>query len=141
MALPDDVELMAVTLLSAALPTMYVSSATPEPDIFDQLMAAKDAIVTVARVGGDPTLRSWAAQTVIDGPRLSIDVRARTRQAANTAVAAVRRAAEAMHGATAAGVKCASIDVGGGTFRPEEPNTGVTRIGLFADLQAKAAPA
>lgn len=140
MALPDDVELAAVTHLTAQLPGMYISSVTPEPDVFDQLMATKGAIVTVARVGGDPSLRSWAAQTVIDGPRLSVDVRARTRQAANTAVAEVRRACEAMHGVVAAGVKCTSIDVGGPTIRPEEPNTSVTRIGFFADLQAKAAP-
>lgn len=140
MALPDDVELAAVTHLTAQLPSMYVSSVVPEPDVFDELMATKDAIVTVTWVGGDPSLRSWAAQTVIDGPRLSVDARARTRQAAYAAVAEVRRAAEAMHGVTAAGVKCTSIDVGGPTFRPEEPNTNVTRIGFFADLQAKAAP-
>jgi hypothetical protein len=139
-ALPDDVELMAVTYLTAQLPTMYVSSETPEPDVFDSLMAAKDAIVTVVRVGGDPSLRSWAAKTVIDAPRLSVDVRAKDRGAANTATALVRKAAETMHGVSAAGCKCTSIDVGGPTIRPDEPNTGVVRVGFFADMQAKAAP-
>lgn len=141
MALPDDVELMAVTHLAAHLPGMYVSSVVPEPDIFDQLLAARDAIVTVTRIGGDPALRSWAAETVLDGPRLSIDVRAKDRQTANTTTTQVRRAAEAMHGATAAGCRCVSITVGGPTLRPEEPNTNVVRLGFTVDMRAKAATA
>lgn len=141
MAAMPDAELMAVTHLTARLPGMYVSSDVPEPDIFDQLMAAKDAIVTVIRVGGDPSLRNWAAETVIDAPRLSIDVRGRDRQAANTAAGLVREAAEAMHGVSVSGGRCKSIDVGGPTLRPEELNTSVVRLGFFADMRTTPAPA
>lgn len=135
MALPD-VEALAVQYLTTAVDGLYVCTVRPAGSEFTGLLP----LAQITRVGGPRTIPTWNGRYSAEDARLSVDVYAATREAANAAVGVVRLALEDLKGqVTAQGTVSRTWEETGPTARPEEPNTGVVRIGWIAGLTVRSA--
>jgi hypothetical protein len=132
-ALPD-VEALLVQYLTGAVDGLYVCTVRPDGSEFtDRLPLAQ-----ITRVGGPRTVPTWAGRYAAEDARISVDVYATTREAANTAVGTVRLALEDLKGVvTPQGTVSRTWEETGPSVRPEEPNTGVVRIGWIAGLTVR----
>jgi hypothetical protein len=131
-ALPD-VELLIVRYLTGAT-GLYACTDRPDGTQFTDRLP----LVQITRTGGPRVLPTWNGRYVADDARFSVDVFAASRQEANDAVSTVRLALEGLKGAVRdqGAVSRVWEEVGPGV-RPEEPNTGVVRIGWIAGLTVR----
>ncbi|MGW8702834.1 hypothetical protein ACWGOK_39015 [Streptomyces eurythermus] len=139
--LPDGKQI-GIDLLQAALGTSaYVVGELPEGAEFDRLLAERGGIVRILRIGGTAALRGWTDGSVIDRPRFSIDCYAPTKPALGAATRLalrVRGEWELLAGqATADGIVTAVSEETGPQDRPEEPNTGVRRVGMTLGMSVR----
>lgn len=124
--LPDGKKI-AVELLSAALPGVFVSSATPEGTALNAALPA----VRVLRIGGVADLRGWTDPATRDNPRFSIDCYAADEDAAMQLALRVCAEWELLPGrATADGIVTGISQETGPQDRPEEPNSDLFRVGM-----------
>lgn len=124
--LPDGKKI-AIDLLSAALDGILVTSTLPEGAAF----AAALPVVRVLRIGGVADLRGWNDPANRDNPRFSVDCYAAAEDTAMQLALTVCAEWELLPGqATADGIVTGISQETGPQDRPEEPNTGVTRIGM-----------
>ena len=140
-ALPDSKQI-AIDLLQAALgDAARVVGELPEPPEFDQVLAQYGGIVRILRIGGTAGLRGWADGSVIDQPRFSVDCYAPTKPALGAAMRLALTARgewELLPGqATADGIVTATSEETGPQDRPEEPNTGVRRVGMTLGMSVR----
>ncbi|MGW2724801.1 hypothetical protein [Streptomyces sp. NPDC001492] len=140
-ALPDGKQ-VGIDLLQAALDTSaYVVGELPEGEEFNRLLADRGAIVRLLRIGGTAALRGWADSSAIDQPRFSIDCYAPAKPqlgAAMRMALRVRGEWELLPGqATADGIVTGTSEETGPQDRPEEPNTGVRRVGMTLGMSVR----
>ncbi|MFJ6566647.1 hypothetical protein ACIQNU_04455 [Streptomyces sp. NPDC091292] len=129
-ALPDGKKI-AIDLLAAAMPDVQVSSKTPEGRALNAALPA----VRVLRVGGVADVRGWADPANRDNPRLSLDCYAATEDGAMRLAQRVCAEWELLPGrATADGIVTGVSQETGPQDRPEEPNTGITRVGMTVGM-------
>lgn len=136
-ALPDAKQ-AAIDLLQAALgTTARVVAELPDATGFDAALP----LVRVLRIGGTADLRGWADQSVIDRARFSVDCYATAAPALDAAMRLallVRAAWESLPGqATTTAVVTAISEETGPQDRPEEPNTGVRRVGMTLGMSVR----
>lgn len=135
MALPD-VEALLVEYLTSAVAGLYVCTVRPDGTEFTSLLP----LAQITRVGGPRTIPSWTGRYAAEDARLSVDVYAAIREGANATVGAVRLALEDLKGrVTPQGTVSRTWEETGPAARPEEPNTGVVRIGWIAGLTVRSA--
>ena len=140
--LPDGKQI-ACDLLSAALGgTALVVGELPEGDAFDEALATySDGIVRVIRIGGTADLRGWSDSSARDRPRFSVDCYAPAKPALGAAMRLalrVRGEWEMLPGrSTADGVVTGTSEETGPQDRPEEPNTGVRRVGMTLGMSVR----
>jgi hypothetical protein len=134
-ALPD-IEALLVQYLSGAVPGLYVCTVRPDGSEFTSLLP----LAQIIRVGGPRTMPTWTGRYVAEDARVSVDVYAPTREAANAAVGVVRLALENLAGqVTPQGTVSRAWEETGPTARPEEPNSTIVRIGWVAGLTIRSA--
>jgi hypothetical protein len=139
--LPDGKQI-GVTLLQAALGTSaYVVGELPDGTEFDRMLAERGGIVRVLRIGGTADLRGWADSSARDNPRFSVDCYAPTKPALGAAMRLalrVRGEWELLAGqSTADGIVTGTSEETGPQDRPEEPNTGVRRVGMTLGMSVR----
>lgn len=139
--LPDSKQI-AIDLLQSALTTSaLVLGELPEGEAFNTTLAEHGGLVRVLRIGGTAGLRGWADQSVIDRPRFSIDCYAPMKPALGAAMRLalrVRGEWELLPGrATADGIVTSTSEETGPQDRPEEPNTGVRRVGMTLGMSVR----
>lgn len=139
--LPDGKQ-VGIDLLQAALgASALVVGELPEGDAFDTVLAEHGGIVRVLRIGGTAGLRGWADSSAIDRPRFSVDCYAPAKPALGAAMRLaiqVRGEWELLPGqATADGIVTATSEETGPQDRPEEPNTGVRRVGMTLGMSVR----
>jgi hypothetical protein len=139
--LPDGKK-VAIDLLQAALGTdALVVGELPEPAAFDQALADRGGIVRVLRIGGTADLRGWSDSSARDQPRFSVDCYAPATPnlgAAMRLALKVRGEWEQMPGqATTDGRVTGISEETGPQDRPEEPNTGVRRVGMTLGMSVR----
>ena len=139
--LPDGKQ-MSISLLQAALGTSaYVVGELPEGTEFDRMLAERGGIVRILRIGGMAGLRGWADGSAIDRPRFSVDCYAPAKPALGASMRLalrVRGEWELLPGqATADGIVTAVSEETGPQDRPEEPNTGVRRVGMTLGMSVR----
>lgn len=136
-ALPDSKQ-VAIDLLQTALGTdARVVGELPEGPAFDTALP----LVRVLRIGGTADLRGWTDPSARDNPRFSVDCYA----AATPALGAAMRLALRVRGewellpgqATADGIVTGTSEETGPQDRPEEPNTGVRRVGMTLGMSVR----
>lgn len=140
-ALPDSKQI-AIDLLQTALGNAArVVGELPEPADFDAALAEFGGIVRVLRIGGVAGLRGWADNSAIDKPRFSIDCYAPTKPTLGAAMRLalrVRGEWELLPGqSTADGIVTGTSEETGPQDRPEEPNTGVRRVGMTLGMSVR----
>lgn len=126
--LPDGKKI-AIELLSAALDGVLVTSTLPEGAAFTAALP----VVRVLRIGGVADVRGWNDPANRDNPRFSVDCYASAADvdAAMQLALTVCAAWELLPGQTTDdGIVTGISQETGPQDRPEEPNTGVTRIGM-----------
>lgn len=129
-----DAKGMAIELLSGALDGVLVTSSTPPEPQFTQSLP----LVRVLRVGGVADVKGWSAPAVRDRPRLSVDCYAAGEAAAAQLVSQVRAAWAVLAGqSTAVGAVTGTWEETGPQDRPEEPNTGVSRVGMILGMSVR----
>ncbi|MEE4540991.1 hypothetical protein V2S66_03285 [Streptomyces sp. V4-01] len=134
MALPD-VEALIVHYLTGAVDGLYVCTVRPDGTAFTALLP----LAQITRVGGPRTIPTWNGRYVAEDARVSVDVYATSREAANASVGTVRLALESLRGrVTQQGTVSRTWEETGPTARPEEPNTNVVRIGWTAGLTIRS---
>jgi hypothetical protein len=133
MALPD-VELLVVRYLNDDV-GLHACTDRPDGTAFTDRLP----LVQIIRTGGPRSLPTWNGRYVVDNARFSVDVYAASRQEANETVGTVRLALEGLKGAVRPQGTVSRVweEVGPGV-RPEEPNTGVVRIGWIAGLTVRS---
>lgn len=139
--LPDGKQ-VAIDLLQAALDTdALVVGELPEGDAFNTALAEYGGIVRLLRIGGTAGLRGWADSSAIDRPRFSVDCYAPAKPALGAATRLairVRGEWELLPGkATADGRVTGTSEETGPQDRPEEPNTGVRRVGMTLGMSVR----
>lgn len=139
--LPDGKQI-AIDLLQAALgASALVVGELPDGDGFDQAMAQYGGIVRILRIGGTADLRGWADSSARDNPRFSVDCYAPAKPtlgAANRLALQVRGEWELLAGqSTADGSVTGTSEETGPQDRPEEPNTGVRRVGMTLGMSVR----
>ena len=139
--LPDGKQI-AITLLQAALGTSaVVVGELPEGDAFDTALAEHGGIVRVLRIGGLADLRGWSDPSARDQPRFSVDCYAPATPhlgAAMRLALRVRGEWELLAGQTTAdGIVTGISEETGPQDRPEEPNTGVRRVGMTLGMSVR----
>ncbi|MFG2970787.1 hypothetical protein ACGFZS_46715 [Streptomyces sp. NPDC048288] len=139
--LPDGKQ-VGIDLLQAALGTSaYVVGELPEGEEFDQMLAERGGIVRILRIGGPAGLRGWADSSAIDQPRFSVDCYAPAKPALGAATRLalrVRAEWELLAGqSTADGIVVGTSEETGPQDRPEEPNTGVRRVGMTLGMSVR----
>lgn len=139
--LPDGKQ-VAVDLLQAALgTTALVVGELPEGDAFNAALAEYGGIVRVLRIGGTADLRGWSDSSARDRPRFSVDCYAPTKPALGAAMRLalrVRGEWELLAGqSTADGIVTGTSEETGPQDRPEEPNTGVRRVGMTLGMSVR----
>ncbi|WP_069744750.1 MULTISPECIES: hypothetical protein [unclassified Streptomyces] len=135
--LPDSKQI-AIDLLQSALgSTARVVGELPDSAGFD----AELPLVRILRIGGTAGLRGWADPSAIDRPRFSVDCYALAKPALGAAMRLalrVRGEWELLPGqATADGIVTATSEETGPQDRPEEPNTGVRRVGMTLGMSVR----
>jgi hypothetical protein len=124
--LPDGKQI-AIELLAAAMDGVLVTGQLPEGTALNAALPA----VRVLRIGGIADLRGWADGAVRDNPRFSVDCYAATDDTAMQLARRVCAEWELLPGrATADGIVTRISQETGPQDRPEEPNTGVARVGM-----------
>lgn len=136
-ALPDSKQI-AIDLLQTALgDAARVVGELPDPATFDTELP----LVRILRIGGTAGLRGWADSSAIDRPRFSVDCYAPAAPALGAAMRLaiqVRGEWELLPGqATADGIVTATSEETGPQDRPEEPNTGVRRVGMTLGMSVR----
>ncbi|MFF9003666.1 hypothetical protein ACF1GW_38875 [Streptomyces achromogenes] len=139
--LPDGKQI-AIDLLQAALgTTALVTGELPEGDAFDTALAEHGGIVRVLRIGGPADLRGWSDPSARDQPRFSVDCYAPAKPTLGAAMRLalrVRREWELLPGqATEDGRVSGVSEETGPQDRPEEPNTGVRRVGMTLGMSVR----
>lgn len=131
-----DAKAMAITYLDGVLDGVTVTDQTPpEPEFTAAL-----PLVRVLRVGGVGGLGTWVGGAQQDRPRLSLDVYDRAVPDGNAwaVMARVRAAWQDMPGlATDLGRVSGVTEETGPQDRPEEPNTGIDRIGMIVGMSVR----
>lgn len=135
--LPDSKQ-VAIDLLQAALgDAARVVGELPGPPEFDTALP----LVRVLRLGGIAGLRGWADSSAIDRPRFSVDCYASATPSLGAAMRLalrVRAEWELLPGQnTAAGIVTGTSEETGPQDRPEEPNTGVRRVGMTLGMSVR----
>lgn len=134
MALPD-IEALLVQYLTRAVDGLYVCTVRPDGSEFTALLP----LAQITRVGGPRTLPTWAGRYAAEDARVSVDVYATSHEDANATVGTVRLALEDLKGrVTQQGTVSRTWEETGPTARPEEPNTGVVRVGWVAGLTVRS---
>lgn len=139
--LPDGKQ-VAIDLLQAALsPSALVVGELPEGDAFNTALGEYGGIVRVLRIGGTADLRGWSDPSARDRPRFSIDCYAPAKPALGAAMRLalkVRGEWEQLPGrSTADGIVTGTSEETGPQDRPEEPNTGVRRVGMTLGMSVR----
>lgn len=133
--LPDAKQL-AIDYFGGVLDGVTVCDKTPpEPEFTASL-----PLLRVVRVGGVAGGSAWGAGAQADSPRLSLDVydRAVPEGGAWAVMARVRAAWQDMPGlVTEAGRVTGVSEETGPQDRPEEPNTGIDRIGMIVGMSVR----
>lgn len=133
LVLPDAKQI-AVDLLTAAMPGVRVASKLPEGKGFDAALP----LVRVLRVGGTSDMRGWSDPATRDRPRFSIDCYAANEGAAMRLALRVCAEWELLSGrSTEDGIVSAISQETGPQDRPEEPNTGVARVGMILGMSVR----
>ncbi|MFI7329362.1 hypothetical protein ACIBQ3_32585 [Streptomyces rubiginosohelvolus] len=133
LVLPDAKQI-AVDLLTAAMPGVRVASKLPEGKAFDAALP----LVRVLRVGGTSDMRGWSDPATRDRPRFSVDCYDTTEGAAMRLALRVRAEWELLPGrSTADGIVAGISEETGPQDRPEEPNTGVARVGMILGMSVR----
>jgi hypothetical protein len=105
------------------------------------VLAEYGGIVRILRIGGTAGLRGWADSSAIDRPRFSVDCYAPAKPALGAAMRLairVRGEWELLPGrSTAAGIVTGTSEETGPQDRPEEPNTGVRRVGMTLGMSVR----
>lgn len=124
--LPDGKQI-AITLLTAALDGVLVTGRLPAGTALNAALP----VVRVLRIGGVADMRGWSDPANRDNPRFSVDCYA---DSDHTALQLARRVCaewELLPGrATADGIVTRISIETGPQDRPEEPNTGIARVGM-----------
>lgn len=131
-----DAKQLAITYLDGALDGVTVTDTTPPEKEFTQSLP----LLRVLRVGGVGGLGTWVGGTQRDRPRLSLDVydRAVPDGDAWAVMARVRAAWQDMPSlVTDLGRVSETSEETGPADRPEEPNTGVDRIGMIVGMSVR----
>nr|WP_202514099.1 hypothetical protein [Streptomyces sp. SID8373] len=133
MILPDGKK-VAIDLLTTAMPGVLVTSELPEGKALNAALSA----VRVLRIGGTSTMRGWSGPATTDRPRLSVDCYAADEGAAMRLALRVCAEWELLPGrATADGIVTRISQETGPQDRPEEPNTGVARVGMILGMSVR----
>jgi hypothetical protein len=140
-ALPDAKQI-AIDLLQTALGTSaLVMGELPDSVEFDRLMAQYGGLVRILRIGGTAGLRGWADSSAIDRPRFSVDCYAPAKPALGAATRLairIRGEWELLAGqSTADGIVTSTSEETGPQDRPEEPNTGIRRVGMTLGMSVR----
>jgi hypothetical protein len=134
MALPD-IKALVVQYLTSATDGLYVCTKRPDGTEFTDLLP----LVQITRVGGPRTIPTWNGRFWAEDARISVDVFAASDDAVTPAVSVVRLSLEDLKGrVTPQGTVSRTWEETGPTDRPEEPNTGVVRIGWVAGLTVRS---
>ena len=139
--LPDGKQ-VAIDLLQTAMGSAaLVVGELPEGDAFDAALAQYGGIVRVLRIGGTADLRGWSDPSARDRPRFSVDCYAPAKPALGAATRLalkVRGEWELLPGqATPDGIVTGTSEETGPQDRPEEPNTGVRRVGMTLGMSVR----
>jgi hypothetical protein len=131
--LPDGKK-VAIDLLATAMPGALVTSELPEGKALNAALPA----VRVLRIGGTSTMRGWSDPATCDRPRFSIDCYADSEGAAMRLALRVRAEWELLPGrSTEDGIVTGISEETGPQDRPEEPNTGVARVGMILGMSVR----
>ncbi|MER6601194.1 hypothetical protein [Streptomyces parvus] len=133
LVLPDGKK-VAIDLLSAAMPDAYVTSKLPEGKALNAVLPA----VRVLRIGGTSTMRGWSDPATTDRPRFSIDCYAADEGAAMRLALRVCAEWELLPNQSTEDATVSAISQETGPQdRPEEPNTGVARVGMILGMSVR----
>ncbi|WP_406078750.1 hypothetical protein OG337_29075 [[Kitasatospora] papulosa] len=133
LVLPDGKK-VAIDLLSAAMPGVHVTSKLSEGKALNAALPA----VRVLRIGGTSTMRGWSDPATTDRPRLSFDCYAADEGAAMRLAQQVCAEWELLPGRTTPdGIVAGISQETGPQDRPEEPNTGVARVGMILGMSVR----
>lgn len=133
LVLPDGKK-VGIDLLDLDLPDAYVASKLPEGAALNAVLPA----VRVLRIGGTSTMRGWSDPATTDRPRFSIDCYAPDEGAAMRLALRVCAAWELFPGrSTEDGIVSGISQETGPQDRPEEPNTGVARVGMILGMSVR----
>lgn len=140
-ALPDSKQ-VAIDLLQAALGSAArVVGELPDGTEFDAQLAEHGALVRILRIGGVRDLRGWADGSLRDNPRFSVDCYAPAVPSLGAAMRLAVRVVgewELLAGlSTATGIVTRTSEETGPQDRPEEPNTGVRRVGMTLGMSVR----
>ncbi|MGC4925539.1 hypothetical protein [Streptomyces sp. DT117] len=133
LVLPDGKK-VATDLLSIAMPGVLVTSKLPE----GKALNARLPVVRVLRIGGTSTMRGWSDPATTDRPRLSIDCYAADEDAAMGLARRVCAEWELLpNQSTEDGIVAGISQETGPQDRPEEPNTGIARVGMILGMSVR----
>ncbi|MFJ3601922.1 hypothetical protein ACIPVA_03905 [Streptomyces anulatus] len=133
LVLPDGKK-VGIDLLDLDLPDAYVASKLPE----GKALNAKLPAVRILRIGGTSTMRGWSDPATTDRPRFSIDCYAADEGAAMRLALRVCAAWELFPGrSTPDGFVSGISQETGPQDRPEEPNTGIARVGMILGMSVR----
>lgn len=139
--LPDGKQIACDLLQTALGADALVVGELPEGDAFDAALTQYGGIVRVLRIGGTADLRGWSDPSARDRPRFSIDCYAPAKPALGAATRLalrVRGEWELLPGrSTADGIVTGISEETGPQDRPEEPNTGVRRVGMTLGMSVR----
>lgn len=131
--LPDSKQI-AIDLLAAVLTDALVTSKLPEGAALNGALPA----VRVLRIGGTADMRGWSDPATRDRPRFSVDCYEATEGAAMRLAQRVRAEWELLPGrSTADGTVTGISEETGPQDRPEEPNTGIARVGMTLGMSVR----
>ena len=131
--LPDSKQ-VAIDLLTAAMPGVLVTSKLPEGAALNAALPA----VRVLRIGGTADMRGWADPATRDRPRFSVDCYEASDGAAMRLAMRVRAEWELLPDqSTDDGTVTGVSEETGPQDRPEEPNTGIARVGMTLGMSVR----
>lgn len=131
--LPDGKK-VAIDLLGLAMPDALVTSKLPE----GKALNAALPVVRVLRIGGTSTMRGWSDPATTDRPRLSVDCYAADEGAAMRLAQRVCAEWELLPGRSSEDATVSAISQETGPQdRPEEPNTGIARVGMILGMSVR----
>lgn len=133
LVLPNSKQ-MVMDLLSDAMPGVRVTSKLPEGKALNGALP----IVRVLRVGGISDMRGWSDPATRDQPRFSVDCFDATEGAAMRLALQVCAEWELLPGrSTEDGIVAGISQETGPQDRPEEPNTGIARVGMILGMSVR----